>query len=220
MGKYQSGPKRGLIILAIVAAGILLGVIISILLLGKLTGKSDSSSEASSSAAVSSAPLVTPPVSTVPASEPAPVSQPPASSESVSSSQSQSEPEKQAAPAVKDGFNVSLSGNTASVTFKTDVPSTVNAILVTSPEVLTISQFYDHFTRGVKYESAVSQKAIFKVDENGVTETFELPDLSKNYYLLINAVENETGTWQPNVTLIPLHTAGGSASSSSSSSQQ
>lgn len=125
---------------------------------------------------------------------------------------SSSVPPVQPAPVfVENTPSVAVSGRTASVTYKTNVPSTINAILTTSPGSVKTAVFYDYFNRGKAFDGAVSKKQTMMVSTAGKTETYDLPDLSKSYYLLINAVENETGTWQSGVTAIQLYDAGTTA---------
>ncbi|MGD9560271.1 MAG: hypothetical protein AB7V55_06680, partial [Oscillospiraceae bacterium] len=93
----------------------------------------------------------------------------------------------------------------ATVLFKTNVDATVNAIVATSGDAIGTGTFYDYFRRDVKYEPAVSKKQTYSVTSAGKSETYDLPDLSKTYYLLVNAVENETDTWQTGVTVVLLY---------------
>ncbi len=101
---------------------------------------------------------------------------------------------------------VSVSGGTVSVTFKTATNSTVNSVKVTSGEGMSVSDFYNYYNRDAEYAPAVEKKATFNVGPEGVTETYELPDTTKSYWLLINTVDNETGEWQSSVTAVPIYT--------------
>lgn len=126
--------------------------------------------------------------------------------ESVSEAPSSSSIPPQAAPTFIDNTPaVGEGGTQINVTFKTDVESTVNAIVATSGEIIGTKTFYDYVKRGISYPHAVSSKTTYNVTSAGKTETYNLPNLSKNYYLLVNAAENLTGTWQSSVLVIPLH---------------
>lgn len=131
----------------------------------------------------------------------APPQEPASSEEPVST-----EPPPQPAPEFIESTPAvaSISGKTVTVTFKTNVESAVNAIVATSGEGMKVSAFYDYFNRGTAYGPAVSKKATYMVTSSGKTETYELPDLNQPYYLLVNGVENMTGTWQSHVTVITL----------------
>lgn len=150
-----------------------------------------------------------------PSEDPA-LEEPPASSEAPPASSS-SAVEIQPAPKFIDGTpSVYMDGKTAKVTYKTDVGATINAIVATSGDSISVQSFYDHVRRGKTYQHAVATKTTGVSGGVARTETFELPDLSKSYWLLINAVENQTGTWQDTVTVIKLHTGGSGTPSSSS----
>ena len=115
------------------------------------------------------------------------------------------EPAKQGPPAfVEDTPAVSASGSKATVTFKTDVPSTVNVILSTSGAGIGTSAFYDYFNRGKGLDGAVSKKQLFDVSTAGSSVSFDIPDATKGYFLLVNAAENASGTWQGAVSVITL----------------
>ena len=205
--------KRGTALLIIIPAAMAVGVVVALLFLASLNDKDDDKAVVPSSVAASSSqywtgatagstPLVPESSPIMQQSIPQPVESVP---EPVSSeSQSQNIP-------TPGGFaeapTVSVSGSTATVTFKTTNSSTVNSILVTSSEAISISRFYDYYNRGQEYEPVVEKKATFKVGPDGVTETYTLPDTSKSYWLLVNTVDNESGEWQPSVTVIPLHSA-------------
>lgn len=140
------------------------------------------------------------------------------SSEPDSSASVSSEPEPQPPPEFSAAPAVSVNGKTVTVTFKTDVESTINAIVSTSGEAIGTGAFYDYFRRDMALPGAVAKKQTYSVTEAGQTETYTLPDLSKTYYLLVNAVENQTDTWQNSVTVILLYKPSGQASSSTPSS--
>ncbi|NLW77833.1 MAG: hypothetical protein GXY32_00260 [Ruminococcaceae bacterium] len=132
-------------------------------------------------------------------------------SEPDSSASVSSEPEPQDPPEFSAAPAISVSGKTATITFKTDVDSTLNAIVSTSGEAIGTGAFYDYFRRDMALQGAVSKKQTYSVNSAGKSETYELPDLSKTYYLLVNAVENETDVWQPGVTVILLYSPSGQA---------
>lgn len=140
----------------------------------------------------------------------------PSSSSSVPSSSSL--PPQSAPEFSSDGISVSVSGSTATVTFKTDVESTINAIVATSGEGISTTEFYDYFNRGAKFSWAVSKKTTYVVGEGGKSETYELPDPTKTYYLYVNAVENATGTWQSGVAVVLLRKGTGKSGSGSGTS--
>lgn len=144
-----------------------------------------------------------------------------AGSESESESQSESEKQPQPPPVFVDGkveVKVDEDGKKVTVTYKTNVESTVNAILSTSGEGISTGTFYDHFNRGQKFDWAVGKRQTYTVTSAGKSETFELPDPTKTYYLYLNAVENETDVWQTGVTVLLLREGDPTASAPSSSS--
>ncbi len=127
------------------------------------------------------------------------------SSDSASSSASESELGPQPAPEFVDGGpSISVDGTTVTVTFKTNVESTVNSILATSGSAISVSQFYDYFNRNMALNGAVSKQQTYSVDESGRSVTYQLPDIGHTYYLLLNAAENATGTWQSSVTVVQV----------------
>lgn len=100
----------------------------------------------------------------------------------------------------------SIDGKTVTVEFKTNKEATVNAIVSTSDTAPGISGFYDYYSRGKENEDFVNKQSVYMVTQDGTTATFEIPDKKESYYLILNAVDNETGDWQPNVTVITLYT--------------
>ncbi len=141
----------------------------------------------------------------VASSEPV-VSSMPASSEAPSSVSVPPEPN----PAPKFIENtpapgVDLTSETVSVVYKTDVTSTVNAILTTDPTSINTTTFYDYFNRGKTLSGAVSKTRAYGVDSSGKTLSFDLPDLTKTYYVLSNAAEDATGTWQSTISIVKVY---------------
>lgn len=133
----------------------------------------------------------------------------PASAPSTPAISSEPQPEPQPPPVFADGgLTVSLSGKTATVTFKTNVESTVNTILTTSGTGVGTNQFYDYFNRSAALDGAVSKNQVYAVTDTGKSISYTLPDAGKAYYLLVNAVENETGTWQGSVSVLKLYDPG------------
>lgn len=140
--------------------------------------------------------------------EPESVPEPESISEPEPEPESVAEPVSQA-PAnppkfVEDSPAVSAKGNSATVTFKTDVASTVNCILTTSGAGVSTTVFYDYFNRGKALDGAVSKKQLFDVGSGGSSVTFDIPDATKGYFLLVNAAANEGGAWQSGVTVLTL----------------
>lgn len=126
-------------------------------------------------------------------------------------SEPESEPEPEPPPEFAAAASVTVSKKTATVTFKTDVESTINAIVATSGDAISTGTFYDYFNRNIAYAPAVAKKTTYTVTSEGRSESYELPDLTKAYYLLVNAVENKTGTWQKSVTVVLLYSPASNA---------
>lgn len=191
------------------AAAAILALLLAVGLFAGCDNDKDSSQNASSSP-----PMAAGVPDVLPGSTPTPQSTqtaPPSSSAPGADSQasSSSTPEKQPAPVfLENGIAASANGTTVTVTFKTDVSATVNAILSTSSASIGVSTFYDYYNRGAALEGAIGKYATYKAGPNGSSITIELPAADKNYYLLVNAVENETGTWQSSVTVVSLFDAG------------
>ncbi len=100
---------------------------------------------------------------------------------------------------------VDLTTETVNVLYKTDVTSTVNAILTTDPTSINTTAFYDYFNRGQALSGAVSKARVYAVDSSGKTLSFDLPDLTKTYYVLSNAAEDATGTWQSTISIVKVY---------------
>lgn len=116
-----------------------------------------------------------------------------------------SEPEKQPAPTfIENTPAVSRSGKTVTVSLKTDAPSTVNAILTTNGSGISTAAFYDYYNRNQALDGAVAKTRSYEVSSAGGSISFDLPDFAKAYYVLLNAAENATGTWQSGVTLVTV----------------
>lgn len=135
--------------------------------------------------------------------------------ESISEPEQEAEPESVAEPEsqapasgppkfVEDTPAVSAKGSSATVTFKTDVASTVNCILTTSGAGVSTTVFYDYFNRGKALDGAVSKKQLFDVGSGGSSVSFDIPDATKGYFLLVNAAANDGGAWQSGVTVLTL----------------
>lgn len=220
--KRRKNKIDGRLVLAGVA--LLLLVVLAAVLLTQCIQNSDGQQSSASSAAGGSTPAAS---SSAAPSGGAPSlvapSQPPVQSslpqsQSTSSSISISEEKgPQPPPVFEQAPAVTVDGKKVSVTYKTNVSSTVNAILATSGEGVSVNTFYDYFNRGKTFDWAVAKKQTYMVGTEGKTETFELPDLKKDYYLLINAVENETDVWQATVLVVPVYQAQNSSSASGSS---
>lgn len=140
----------------------------------------------------------------------------PASSETSSESQSEAPPPEP--PVFVETPTVKVEKGVATVTFKTNVKSTVNSIIATSADRISTGTFYDYVRRDKPYTPAIGKAKTFNVDENGKTEQFTIPDLRQSYWLLINAVEDEGGLWQSGVTVIQLYEGDPNAPAPSSSS--
>ena len=146
-------------------------------------------------------------------SEAAPPSVPEAPSKPEPSSEPEPKPEpepdvEEAQPEAAVGFleqpTVSVSGTSATVTYKTGTSSTVNAILTTSGEAVGVRAFYDYFSRGQALEGAVGKAQTFNVNDAGISQSFTLPESGKTYYLLVNVVDNATEQWQDTISVILL----------------
>jgi hypothetical protein len=126
---------------------------------------------------------------------------------------SSSEPQPQPPPKFTDATPAvsKIEGLTVSVLFKTDVKSTVNCILSTSGSPVSTTQFYDYTRRNKPLDGAVSHTSVFMVDAGGKTGAFTLPNAAKAYYLLFNAAENATGSWQTGVTVLMIFDPVGTA---------
>lgn len=201
--RRKNAPNKGLVITCIALAALLLILVVVLLVVTLSGGKEDADSSPSSSlpssAAVVSTPEPLPPVS-LPESQPV-VSLP---ASSVSISLSEPEPEPQPPPEFTAAPAVAVSGNVVTITYKTNVDSTVNAILTTSGENVGLVAFYDYYNRSKALDGAVDKKTTYNVGSGGKTETFVLPDLSRPYYLLLNGVENVTDVWQKSVTVVAV----------------
>lgn len=203
--------SRGKVLLIVVPVAMVVGVVVTMLFLSSLSDEHDSfgnrvSLPASQSQSVNAASVAPGPVvPSVPASVPSvpnlPEESPPSS---ISTSASIPTP-----AGLTEAPTVEVNGSTVSVTFKTSREATVNSVLVSSEDGMTVSQFYDYFSRGAEYAPAVEKKATFKAGPDGVTETYELPDTSKSYWLLLNIVDNETEEWEDSISVLPIYTAGG-----------
>lgn len=210
--------SRGKLLLIVVPAAMAVGVLITMLFLSSLNDKDDVSSSRAISSAVS-APAASQSYWSghMDGSVPDPVeSMIPEISEPVSelvASEPESTPTEGEAPTnlpTPGGFSeaptVKVDGSTVSVVFKTTTNSTVNSVLVTSGSEISVSDFYNYYNRGAELSGAVEKKATYNVGPEGVSETYDLPDTSKSYWLLINTVDNASGTWQNTVTAVPVYT--------------
>lgn len=219
-GRYEARAKqrkqektRRTLVLAAIALGLAIVVLASVMLIANCGGCGGAGNPISSGISSSSvaAPIV--PSSSVGqpviSSAPESVAVPETSSEAASSSPEPSSSSEETKPAPTFIENtpavVSVSGFTVTVSYKTDVSSTVNAVLANVGNTVSTGVFYDFTRRGVNFEGAISHKSTNNVTSAGVTETFTLPDTSVPYYLIVNAVENETGTWQNYTTVIVLY---------------
>ncbi len=196
-------------------AAVLLAVLLVVLLTQCGGGGSPDGGQSGSNSPPPAPPVAVSPSQSSPAAPPppnntSPAGQDPAPSSSDSgsgSSDSDSEVLPQPPPAFVDGkvaVKLDEDGETATVTYKTNVESTVNAILATSGEGISTGQFYDYFNRARALDGAVSKTQTYMVTSGGKDVSFDLPDPTKTYYLYLNAVENQTGVWQTGVTVILL----------------
>ena len=231
MNRRRRRRKNTTTYILIGVAVVLVGVLCAVLLT-QCVGGGDAGSQSGGSSA-SAPPQSTPdssPSSLPPASSSLPDSSP---SESVSLSETSSEigsesetssesiRQPQPPPVFVDGkveVTVDKDGKKVTVTYKTNVESTVNAILSTSGDGISTGTFYDYFNRGQKFDWAVGKRQTYTVTSAGKSETFELPDPTKTYYLYLNAVENETDVWQTGVTVLLLREGDPTASAPDSSS--
>ncbi len=212
--------RNSLITLIMAGVALVLVVVLAVVLLTQCMNASPQGASSESSSSSASHASYTPPSSAaVPSSQSAlpPSSVPAPSSSSSEAASSSSEPAPQPAPVFSHAPAATVSEQSVSVSYQTDVESTVNAILSTSGEGISVSQFYDYFNRNESFDWAVEKHTVYTVTQDGKTLSFELPDLDESYYLYINAVENESGTWQNSVTVIPLYQAPISSSSTSGS---
>lgn len=216
------GPKRKpglLVVLVVVVLAVAAGVAAALAI---------NASGGGGKTPVSSAPLVAgsqPPQHSLPASFPQVQSVQPPAPQVVSSSQpepplesqsSSSEPESVYEPeesgplAFVEGTPkvVQTSGKTVTVLFQTNTGATVNAIVSTSDAAPSIAGFYDYFNRGQANEAYVGKHSVYKVGNTGVSQSFEIPDTTKTYYLIVNAVEDETNVWQPTTQVVLLYAPG------------
>lgn len=134
-----------------------------------------------------------------------------ATSEGTGGTQASSPPAPQSAPipSFAEGTpTVEISNGAANVTFKTNAPADVYCVLVLGQEQPTTTQFFDYYNLGLPYAPAVYKRTVEGVTSEGKTETFEIPDSTQRYSLLVNVAAPNNGAWQPTIMVVPLYSAG------------
>lgn len=210
----MSKLKVALITVLVVLAAIVVGVVVSVFFLANFLG--GKSAEESSQVLASSLPLASSYWTGANAgSTPLLVqsqavlqnSTPPQSVSEIAVSSLPAPPAQENLP-TPAGFlqapTVAVNGSSVSVTFKTAASATVNCILATGGQEISVGTFYDYFSRGGEFATAVEKRANFKAGPEGVTEVFELPDATKSYWLYINTVDNQTDKWEQTVTAVQI----------------